>query len=475
MMETKVEEFLTKHQLMNKHSTIVVGVSGGPDSMALLHFLYKRREAYDFTLVAVTVDHQLRGREAQADVEYVRRICATWQIDFESAKIDVNKYKQAHKVGTQVASRTLRYEVLQDIVVKYDADYVALGHHGDDQIETMVMGLMQKTNIQGLKGIPYERSLGDATIVRPLLAVTKKEIEAYCAAYSIIPRIDPSNVNPDYTRNDVRLRVVPVLREKNDQLHKTVQQLSETIQEDEDYLLQQAEKAVADIVTFSEKDTKATISRHRLLGYAVSLQRRVLRLTLDYLYHRIIPENVSYIHEEIFLELITDEVPNKVIHFPQGLLIEKSYDDIYFSFTQTINNHKDFHDVIRKVPSEVVLPHGGVLSVKEVNELPEDNEQLDVFTYPKALLHFPLYIRNRRHGDRMTYKGLRGSKKIKDIFIDEKIPRHERDQMYIITDGENDILWLAGLRKKAFDTHVNGPYILFEYVQTTEKGEEENA
>ena len=474
-METKVEAFLARHQLMTNHAVIIVGVSGGPDSMALLHFLHKRSEAYDFQLIAVSVDHQLRGLDAQADVAYVQRICEKWQIVFESVQVDVKAYKQAHRVGTQVAARALRYEAFANIMRQYNANCLALGHHGDDQIETMVMGMMQKTNLQGLKGIPYRRPFANGEIVRPFLAVTKAEIEAYCKANGIRYRVDASNEDRSYTRNDLRHRVVPVLKEKNNQLHQTVQQLSETIQEDEQYLSQQAKKLVHDAVTFSKKNTAATISIKSFMAHSVSLQRRAFRLTLDYLYKLTIPEKLSYTHEQIFLALLADNTSNKVIHFPHKLLIERSYDMIHLYFKQGTVANEDFHEIIPTLPASIVLPNEQLLSIKEVEELPEDKKQSELFVYPKAKLPFPLHIRNRRQGDRMTYKGLHGSKKVKDILMDEKVPRYKRDQVYIITDNDDDILWLIGLRKKALPPESNGPYILCEYVKSINKGEKHDA
>lgn len=475
MMERKVEYFLAKHQLIDKGSTVIIGVSGGPDSMALLHFLSSRREDEGLKLIAVTVNHQLRGEEARADVEYVRQVCSDWEITFESAEIDVRAYKQAHKVSTQVASRILRYDIFEKMMIKYGANSLALGHHGDDQVETMLMGLMQKTTGQGLTGIPYERIFAQGKIVRPLLSVTKAEIEAYCSAYGIVPRIDPSNVDTDYTRNDLRLRVVPVLREKNEQIHKTVQQLSETMQEDEDYLMKQTKIAMQDAMTFAEQGRAVTILKHPFLAHAVSLQRRALRLTLDYLYNQLTPDNLSYIHEEIFLDLVQDSTPNKVVHFPHKLRIEKSYDIIYLYFDRNKRDQQAIHYEVSTIPTDIVLANKDVISVSEVGKWPDDIKRSNLFVYPKEAIQFPLHIRNRRDGDRMTYEGMNGSKKVKDILMDEKIPRHERDQMYLITDNNETVLWLVGLRKKAIDMQAPGPYVVIEFEQSNNKGEENDA
>lgn len=471
MMEKKTEAFLSKHQLIKKYSTIIIGVSGGPDSMALLHFLLQRRKAYHLKLVVVSVDHQLRGAESVADLAYVRQMCVKWDVLFVERQVDVQAYKKEHKVGTQLAARTLRYEVFDEVMVQYDANYLALGHHGDDQIETVLMGVMRTTTIQGLKGIPYRRDFATGEIIRPLLAVTKAEIECYCELHHIYPCIDPSNAEIDYTRNELRLEVVPVLRKKNHHLHQTMQQLSETIQEDEQYLLDQATKLMTDTVTLATEGLHATISINRLIQHPVSLQRRVFRLTLNYLYKLGVPEKISYTHEQIFLQLLMENTSNKVIDFPEKLLVEKSYDVIHLYFQQKKKDDKPYHQLIKQVPYQIKLPNHDRIMIQRLNNMPVESLSDTAFIYPEAMLRFPLHIRHRQHGDRMVYEGLQGSKKLKDIFIDDKIPRQKREETYVITDNQDDILWLVGMRKKAVKADSHGPYVLFEYEESNIRGE----
>lgn len=199
MITEKVKAFIKKHQLIEKHKKILVGVSGGPDSMALLHYLKERKEIDELNIIAIGIDHQLRKEASEADMLYVEEQCKRWHIPFISKEVDVQAYKQKYKVGTQVAARTLRYEVFAKAMLEYDADYLALAHHGDDQIETMLMGLMRMTTIQGLKGIPYKRDFATGIIIRPFLPLTKSDIETYCYDHQIEPRIDESNFEADYT------------------------------------------------------------------------------------------------------------------------------------------------------------------------------------------------------------------------------------------------------------------------------------
>lgn len=466
-MEDKLLSFIQEHRLVQENKTILVGVSGGPDSMALLHFLKQWKDKWNLRIIALTIDHRLRAEESQKDVEFVRKMCRRWSIPFITTSVNVDVYMLKHKVSTQVAARKLRYQIYKEQMNEYKADYLALGHHGDDQIETILMSLSRNTNLGGLTGIPFRRDFASGEIIRPLLCVTKSEIEQYCLAHEIEPRIDPSNSEIYYTRNYMRHHIVPKLKERNDYLHMTVQRLSESLQEDEQYLMNQAEEVLQKTVKYAENGKKASFSVQALNKYPVPLQRRVYRLTLDYLYEEL-PDNLSHKQERIFLSLLEDQTRNQVVHFPNELVIERSYDKIYIYFQMKQPENKQFHRIIDDFPEQITLPNGDLLSVTVVTrkEIIDREEDAHLFICSKDDLSYPLHLRTRKAGDKMRYKGLRGSKKIKDIFIDEKIPRHKRDQIYILADDSGEIFWLVGLRKKEITEQTSSNlFLIFEYKQ----------
>lgn len=441
-MEQKLIRFLDDHHIFIENKKILVAISGGPDSVALLHFFKQYRYEWNLHIVAVTVNHQLR-EGAEEDIQYVRHLCDLWNIRLISETVDVKGYKNLHKVSTQVAARKLRYEVFANVMAEEKAHYLALGHHGDDQIETLIMSLMRTTNVSGFTGIPHERPFNEGQIIRPLLAVTKEEIEQYCTRHKLSARIDPSNEDISYTRNYVRKLIVPKLKEKNESLHITMQQLAETLREDETYLQQEAEKVFKKNVRRDKVAKKVTINRTKLSEYAVPLQRRVYRLTLDYLYETL-PSQLSYSHEEIFLSLLQKNNKNKLLHFPKGLLVEVVYDQIELYFNR--GNKKSFYAYIEDIPTSVPLPNGKVLEVT-YTEKSIKNEAQNEYICALSQVKFPLKIRTRIPGDRMGYRGLNGTKKIKDIMIDEKIPRQKRDEIFVLADANGEILWLVGIRK----------------------------
>ena len=461
-MENKVLTFLERHEISLKNKTILVGVSGGPDSMALLHFLNKLKNEWCFNLIAISVDHQLRGEESEADVEYVEKMCVKWDIPFVGLKVDVKKYQKQYKVSTQVAARKLRYDAFYEQMQHFGGDYLALGHHGDDQVETLLMAIVRTTNLSSLSGIPITRPFANGEIIRPLLAVTKNEIEQYCKTYHIQPRMDHTNLDTYYTRNYFRRFIVPKLKERHPNLHITMQQLSESLQEDENYLQEQAKQVFEQVVQRDKNEKKATLSINLLKDHPVSLQRRVYRLTLDYLYDEL-PNQLTYMHEQIFLSLMKEST-NKVVHFPQKLLIERSYETLLFYFTEHEVSDYSFQQEIEGIPDKIVLPNGAILSITYSNERPVIKEDIHTYICSFKELAFPLVVRTRKPGDRMQIRGMDGSKKIKNILIDDKIPRMQRKNVFLLEDNNKEIFWLIGIRKGKKYMKEEGPYVLFRYV-----------
>lgn len=454
-MEQKLIRFLQDDQIILQNKKIIVAVSGGPDSVALLHFLKDRRSEWNIELLAVTIDHQLRS-EAEEDIRYVRHLCEDWNIRLINEKINVGAYERLHKVSTQVAARQLRYALFAKVMEKENADYLALGHHADDQIETIVMSFMRTTNLAGLQGIPHTRPFACGHIIRPLLSVNKAEIEQYCREKQLIPRIDKSNEDISYMRNYVRKRIVPQLKEKNPNLHVTMQQLIESLREDEQYLQQEARNAFEKIARYSEENGKTlALDQTALRAYATPLQRRIYRLTLDYLYDEL-PSQLSYSHENIFLALLKGNPTNKSLDFPRRLVIEVGYGLIRFYFKKEKDcKEQAFKEQVHSIPTIVPLPSGHTLEVAYTNS-PKSDEMPNEYICDLSQVTFPLQVRTRRPGDRMRYRGLPGSKKIKDIFIDEKIPRHNRDKVIVVTDATGEILWLVGIRKGVLTKRPDG-------------------
>lgn len=462
-MQHTVMKFIEKHHLLTKNSTVLIAVSGGPDSMALLHFYQSIQEEWNLNLVAVSVDHQLRGSQSKADIEHVREFCKEWHVEFVTTAIDVLSYKQENKVGTQVAARELRYQFFAEQMKLYQADYLAFGHHADDQIETMLMGFVRSTSPIALSGIPVKRAFASGYIVRPFLSVAKADLITYCSDHQIDVRIDLSNEDTTYTRNFFRKHLIPTMKEKNDNIHTTIQRLSEKLQSDEEFIRSQARNMIEKVIQLDDEQRKISFQIKRFKLYPLSLQRRGYHLILDYLYHHL-PSNLSYVHEEAFFSLLEDHQGNGIIDFPHDLQIEKSYDWIIFSFSNQRPQNTAFQKVLH-IPSNLDLPNGSKLIATYTDEPPK----VDPYLWGSAVkdIDFPLYIRTREPGDRISWPGLNGSKKVKDVFIDEKIPRRDRDGWPLLVNAKGEVLWMMGLKKGGFidQKEKESSYVQLKYIK----------
>ncbi len=442
-MEEKVKAFINKHRLLEKNKRVLIGVSGGPDSMALLHFFRRIQKEWNLTLLALSVDHQLRGDASRKDLEFVAKVCKEWNIPFAGTSVDVKSYRKVHRVSEEVAARHLRYRFFQEMMEKQNGDILALGHHADDQLETMLMKFSRSADSAGLSGIPVMRPFVSGKLIRPLLAVGRKEIEAYCKKQGIETRMDATNADDSYTRNFFRIHVLPLIKEKNANIHTTIQRLSETLEDDEHYLQEQAKKMVEEVVFLQENPRKATLEMDKFASRPKALQRRAFHLILNYLYEGNIPKKLSYIQMLQIFTLLESNEGNLTLDFPNQLKVSRSYNRLIFHFNEPASAETDRQTI--SIPGEYVLPDGNTLTAAW--SATEPISAKDSYYCSKADVKLPLHIRTRKPGDRMRWKGLNGSKKIKDIFIDEKIPLEERNNWPMIVDDNDVILWLVGLKK----------------------------
>jgi len=461
-MKQEVLQFINKHQLLRKNTTVMVGVSGGPDSLALLHLLNSMKEKWQLKLIVVSMDHQLRGEESLADLHYVRDIAKSWGIQFLGASLDVLSFKQETQFSEEVAARKLRYQFFKEQMNDFQADFLALGHHGDDQVETMLMSLTRSANSSAFSGMPLKREFGPGMIIRPLLCVTKDSILDYCEENQLIPKIDQTNFETKHTRNFFRKNLLPLIKEKNNNIHTTIQHLSETLTEDEEFLQSEALKTIKETTDLDLAKKTCTIEINLFMQRPLALQRRAFHLILNYLYDEL-PKDLTYIHDEHFFSLLQYDKGNARIDFPLNLKLEKSYGRLsfYFSSSYQASDGSSYFKPL-DIPGEYKLPDGSAIIAGFV-EHPHHDDAFS-FTCNITQVALPLHIRNRRPGDKMTWKGLNGSKKLKDIFIDYKIPIRKRSMWPIVVDNNGEILWLVGLKKNYPDPQVKiGTFIQLYY------------
>jgi tRNA(Ile)-lysidine synthase len=442
-MNQTVESFITAHCLIEPGDKIIVAVSGGPDSMALIHFLYNHYQ-HTCTIAAAHVEHGLRGGDSLKDMVLVRDFCENLQIPFYCFHPDIKALKREEKLSTQEAARLARYRWFKKIMDSEGANKLALAHHGDDQIETLLMRQVRGSYF-GLQGIPVKRPFGRGMIIRPFLGTEKSSILNYCKENDVSYNLDKSNESEAYQRNRFRKHVLPFIKEENSKAHEAFQRQSEWFKEENEFLQSLAEEKLKQAVYQWGKEG-IIVNIMSFLEIPIPLQRRAVHLILNYLSLEA-AKLVTAKHLAGILTLMNKDSPAGTIHLPKGLSAVKSYNYFEFSFNRTDMEH-GFPAQEIPIPGMVPLKKGKI-TASVIAKQQFRTEKNIFFQADYEKVSTPLFVRSRLNGDRITPLGMDGSKKLKDLFIDEKVPRDERNNWPVITDSKGNILWVPELRRSS--------------------------
>jgi tRNA(Ile)-lysidine synthase len=453
MFDQNVKQFIDKHELICPGDVIVTAVSGGPDSLALLHFLHDYRKLWGITVIAAHLDHMFRGEESYQELLFVQEFCREREIPFYGKRINVAEEGKTVGKGGQEASRYFRYNFLKEVMEKTSATKLAFGHHGDDQVETILMRLTRGSGGITRAGIPVKRQFASGEIIRPFLAVNREMIEEYCISKSLNPRRDPSNEKTDYTRNRFRKAIIPFLKEENPAVHEQFQRFSEELKQDETLLEELTRQSLNKVWN----NTFSFLHINGFLTMPLPLQRRSIHLILNYLY-KAKPSSLSSIHIYDVLGIVKGKSPNTSLDLPEGLKVTRSYDKCYFHFDNLVDDSSNYCYRLL-LNKEIKIPDGSQFVLKEKISCEKDPE-LDYLLVDPNKVVLPLAVRTRKPGDKIKLKGLNGTKKLKNLFIDEKIPQHKRNSWPIVVDANEHVLWVPGIRKSNCDMEENQHYSL---------------
>lgn len=457
-LEKKTLSFIERHGLLHHGDSVLAAVSGGPDSMAMLDFLVRRQADMGINLTVAHVDHMLRGEESIQDYEYVKAYCEKYGLQLKAASIDIRRKMELEQKGMQETARLYRYKFFEDVMKEIGADKLAVAQHGDDQIETILMRLTRGSSGKARAGMRPIRVFGNGSLIRPLLGVTRDEILEYCTFHQLQPRMDPSNETPSYARNRFRLDVLPALKRENRKVHEHFQKYSDDLLADEAYLEALADREIRAVSKF--KDGMIQLDIPSFFQMPLPLQRRGIHLILSYLYKKKITEVTSW-HVHLIGELLQGENPSGKLDLPLGLNIIRSYENCLFTFEKTKQAKGYKYEL--NVGQEIEIPDGSTVRLEKASELCAGHGK-DFLIINATDMQLPLIVRTRRPGDRIKVKGMDGTKKLKNLFIDEKIPRPLRDSWPVITDQGNHILWIPGLKKSLYGVSPQcqgHPYILY--------------
>lgn len=441
----KFLETIKKNQLIEENEEIVVGVSGGPDSICLLHLLWRLREKWGLKIYVVHLDHQFRGMEAKKDAEYVEEICKKIGIDSFIFSYDVSKYSKEKGITFEEAGRELRYRLFDETLEKTGATKIAVAQNRNDQAETVLMRLMRGSGIEGLAAIDYKR---DARIIRPILDITRKEIEEYCEKYQLKPRIDKTNLETIYTRNKVRLELIPYIEKNfNSRIIDTLWRSANLLRDDSDYLAKESEKKLKDITILEDKciyklDLKKFINLH------ISMKKRVLRSSVEKVKGDL--KDIGSNHIESIIKLADKKNVGLSVDLPGHIIVKLGYNSIDIKVKEVRKNKIEDDNFEYKLNIGEVTPITSLNDSIEVEILQKWEIYVDKNTNHTIFVDYNkiiggLTIRNRRNGDKFNPLGMKGTKKVKDYFIDKKVPKEIRDRIPMLCD-EKGIIWIVGYR-----------------------------
>lgn len=427
-----------------KNDIIVIGCSTGPDSMALFDMILKIREDYHLKIICAHVNHNIRKQSAEEE-EFLRKYCQDRDVPFESMIIEKYGDDNFHN-----EARNIRYHFFEEVVRKYNANYLMTAHHGDDLIETILMRIVRGSYLEGYSGFHKVVELEGYKIIRPLISYTKKELEEYDFIHKVPYFEDESNSKMKYTRNRYRKNVLPFLKEEDSNVHKKFIKFSRDIEEASRYIKKERDKALNHIL--DKKSNRIKIDR--FLEIDSYLQKEILYYIMeDYYQDDLILVNERHI--ELLNKLVKSNKVNASVNLPNEIVAIKSYNEFYL--TKEVEELTSYEIEFNEYAT---LPNKHV--IKKVSETDDNSNNICRLSSDDVSL--PLIIRTRKLGDRIQVKGLNGKKKIKDIFIENKIDLKERDLWPVVVDSTDRVVWIPGLKKSKFDKQKNENYdIIMKY------------
>ena len=389
-MLNKLLKFIREQNMIQPGDRIICAVSGGADSVALLFALYLLKDKLDICLEAAHFNHQLRGEESRRDEMFVRQLCDRYEILLHVGSEQV----RAGKKGLEAAARDARYAFLRSLPGK-----IATAHTADDNAETVLMHLIRGTGLKGLGGITPVHG----TVIRPMLSCTRQDVEAFLSEWCLSHIEDSSNASDDYLRNRVRHHVVPLLRQENPRLAQNLSQMALRLREDEDFLSRQSDFST--LPTVESLKTMHAAQRSRVL------ERFLKESGVGE------PEDV---HIALAESLVFSDKPSARASFPGGITIVRCYDRL-----EVLESDSALEEVVLSCPGETLLPGMRILCTAAV----EVRNTADTFT---VIPNGTVILRPRQAGDTIRLSG--GSKSLKKLFIDRKIPAAQRDQIPVLCD-----------------------------------------
>ncbi len=453
-----VRRYVRRHALLARGESVIVGVSGGPDSVALLHLLVRLADTMALRLHVAHLHHGLRGAEADGDAAFVVRLAAELGLPCTVERVDVAALARAHHRTLEEAARHARYTFLTRTAQRVGATVIAVGHNADDQAETVLMHLLRGTGMAGLRGMlpatPLHADTSSLRLIRPLLSVPRAKIEAYCATHHLATRLDRSNLDTVFLRNRIRHEVLPYLQNLAPRLSRRLGNLAQTVQADYDLL----QKVTSDVWEELRRETSPRALSFDLAGWRrqhLAIRRALVRRAVQWLSGSL--RDLSFDHVEQAVYIAQHGSTGAEAILPHGVHLVVGYTTLLIGcppLPLPLERPWLPEGTILPVPlpGHLSLENGWTLHVHlleewDVTAIEHNPDSLSAWLDVAALTGEVLRLRTRRAGDRFCPQGMGGiAVRLSDFLINAKIPRSWRDHLPLL-EGGGKILWIVGVRQ----------------------------
>ncbi|MGA1875418.1 MAG: tRNA lysidine(34) synthetase TilS [bacterium] len=445
-----VREFASIHNLFDKGDKVLVAVSGGPDSTALLHSLLALQKEYGLTLVLAHLEHGIRGQESLSQAAFVRRMGNELRLDCIIQHYNVPRLREEKKYSLEEAARKARYNFLRETAQRVGATKIALGHTADDQGETILMRLIRGAGIEGLAGMRPKRH-HEPPLIRPLLNIFRLEVLDFLHTQGIPFCVDSTNLEVNHLRNKIRLELIPMLkRDYNPQIVSALHRTASILGETRDLISLAVEEKLQQCLIQADQEA-VSLNLHTLMALPLALQREVLRQAIHMVSEG--PYKIDFTKVSLILRWLNQKRPRGTFRVSHTLCLRKQPGTVQVERKEPEASHPPEaygHEV--HIPGETKIPELNLRIVTRISDRSAiKKSELESLYHPHyALLDFdtlpfPLHVRNREPGDRFQPLGFHGTKKLKDFFIDAKVPVEERNRIPVIASGRQ-IVWVVGMR-----------------------------
>jgi tRNA(Ile)-lysidine synthase len=442
-MLEKVRQSIEKESLFTPGMRIVVAVSGGADSVCLLHLLAELRAEYDLELIAVHLNHGFRGEESEADARYVESLAKALGIESIIRFVDVPAMMARRHLSAQEAAREARHTLLKTILNERNADRITLGHTRDDRVETILGNILRGTGLDGLGAMPPK----DLPLIRPLYEITRAETHSYCAAHHLNPRQDLSNADLHYCRNRLRTELLPELRTHyNSQIDTAILRMAELAVADNYFLEEAAQQAKAQC-TVSDMGNLLVLESEKLANLSLALQRRVLRQAIGQVRGGL--DNIDFeTIEQSRMSAEKNSMYSRMLHAHQGVSIRLRQEDNRLSIERlSAETSAIAWEIELAVPGTTEIPQANLQIETEILPFGEYVKPTSGLRFSLSEVQLPLTARSRRNGDRLTWRMPHGTSKIQDILTNAKIPKEKRNGIPMIVDNSGKILCVGSIKR----------------------------